>query len=134
MVRMLTADLTVPRDPKVKFVGDYITKVELEALIRAIRKAHKKMIFEYRKRHIIEEYKASQEKKGRIQEDATNRKSKTSESRESRHAEPVNAVNRAAAKDISANAGSDNGVKGGQGTGGTEAGGRDGSGEGSSTK
>ncbi len=76
MVRRLVVDLTVPRNPGVVFEGDYITKVELEAVIRAIRRGHKKVIVEYRRQRIIADYEANK-KKEEVEKDGTDRESKT---------------------------------------------------------
>ena len=38
MGRRLIIDLTVPRDPKVVFEGGYVTRVELGAVLRGIKR------------------------------------------------------------------------------------------------
>ncbi len=43
--------------PVVTFKGDYITKRDLEIIIRALKRAHRNVIREYRKQRIIAEYK-----------------------------------------------------------------------------
>jgi hypothetical protein len=48
--------------PKVTFDGDYITKRELDIIIRVLKKEHRIKIREYRKKAIIEQYKLEKEK------------------------------------------------------------------------
>jgi len=134
-MRRLVADMEVPRDPKVTFIGDYITKSELEVLIRAVRRAHKKLIHEYRRRKIIQEYEASKKEKEEVK-NATDRKSESgSEPGESNGpatehnsaTKPIDAGDVATGSSTSAGSGST--VEAGQGSG-SESGG---SGEGSSS-
>jgi hypothetical protein len=48
-------------NPSVTFEGDYITKRELNLIMRSILSAHRQRIREYRKRTIIEEYNKQKE-------------------------------------------------------------------------
>lgn len=77
-MRRLVVDLTVPRDPKVVFEGAYINKVELEAVLRGIRKAHKRMIYEYRRNKIIADYESKKLKEKEEVKNGTDGKSETS--------------------------------------------------------
>jgi hypothetical protein len=74
--RRLVVDLTVPRDPKAVFEGGYIKKADLEVVIRAIRRAHRKLIHDYREQRIIAKYEASKKKKEEVSKDDADKQSK----------------------------------------------------------
>lgn len=126
MVRRLVVGLTVPRDPQVTFEGDHITKVELEVVIRGIRKAYKKTIVEYRRQRIIAKYKADK-KKEEVEKDGANEQSKR---KSNGSGDSTNDANRGGdAKASSADAGDNSTAKSGQGA----SGGKSGSDAGSSS-
>ena len=95
MTKRLTVDFSVRLKPDAKFdipPDQWITKHELEVAIKAIRKAHRALILEFRRRKIIEDYEA---KKQKGTENATDRQSQSSstavssaESTEQKPAEP----------------------------------------------
>jgi hypothetical protein len=58
--RSVSATMTT-EGVKVKFLGDHVTKRELDLILRAISKAHRQRIREYRKQLIIENYEKSKE-------------------------------------------------------------------------
>ena len=118
-MRRLVVDLTVPRDPKVVFEGGYINKVELEAVLRGIRKAHKKLIYEYRRDKIIADYEARKLKEEKDEVKNGTDSQSTAKSRESEGvsgAKP-STVDGSIDKVTSSTNGDGSAVKGGQGAG-----------------
>lgn len=60
--RKLIVDTSVKYDPKVTFIGEHLTKRELEVVIRAIKREHRRRINEFRKKRIIAIYEADKAK------------------------------------------------------------------------
>lgn len=56
--KKLIVDASVMYAPKVSFIGEHFTKRELDVVMRAIRRAHKERILDFRKKRIIEKYEA----------------------------------------------------------------------------
>lgn len=60
--KRLSVDFSTLTSPIVSFEGDYMTKKELDFVLRAIKKKHKVIIREYRRNKIIEEFKLKEKK------------------------------------------------------------------------
>lgn len=61
-MKKIVIDVTDETFPKVTFIGDYISKREMDRVLRCIKKEHRRSIIEYRKRKIIEAYKLKESK------------------------------------------------------------------------
>ena len=59
--RKITVCLLNTSYPSITFTGDYVTKRELDIVVRAIKKAHKEVIREYRRKRIIAEWKEKED-------------------------------------------------------------------------
>ena len=55
-MKTITITLDGTASPKVEFTGDYIRRAELDLAIRAVKRAHRIALRQFRKRKIIEEY------------------------------------------------------------------------------
>ena len=59
-VKRMSVDISNGNHPKVDFEGTYVTKRELDLIVKAVKRAHKQIIINYRKQLIIAEYQKKQ--------------------------------------------------------------------------
>lgn len=59
--------------PKVVFEGDYVTKREMDIVIKAVKKEHRARIRDYRRQMIIEDYKKGKVENGNGQSSSNSR-------------------------------------------------------------